>query len=154
MHQRIENQEIAGGDTTRREGQASMSPTQFAGENPVERQVECHRKKTDVHRRAALVQRVEGVDQYFERRIARQADGVVAQRTGGLLSLEGIEAAMLVEHGNNRLGQHHQADGAGNRHQERQPHTARQLATKRRHIVGDHQSRQQRQCDRTERDPE
>ena len=103
---------------------------------------------------AALVQRIEGIDQHLERGITGQPERVETQRRGSLPGLVGAKPAVLVQHRDDGLGEHHQPDGARNGQQQREPHAAGELAAERARVTGHRQAGEQRQRDRAERDAE
>ena len=98
-----------------------MPPSQPKRENPIEQEIEPHRQKAYEHRGLAPVERVERVHQHLERGVPGKPDGIESQRTGGLRRLIGVEFSVLVEHRDDRLGEHHEPDGRGNREQQRDP---------------------------------
>ena len=145
---------LRGGHAGGGERQPAMPPAQLAREDEVERQVECHGEEAHHHRRLAPVDRVEGVHQHLERGVAAQAEGVEAQCPGGLRGLVRAEAAVLVEHRDDRLGEHDESDARRDGQQECQAHAAGQLGAERQHVAGGGHARQQRQRHGAERDAE
>jgi len=62
--------------------------------------------------------------------------------------------AVLVQHGDDRLGEHHQSNARRDGHEQGKPHAARQLAAEGHRVAGRSHAREQRQRYRAERHPE
>ena len=74
--------------------------------------------EADQHRRARVVERVEGGRQNLDGGVPAQADRIAGQRQGGLLRVVGAERAVLVDGADHGLTDYDQADRRRQRQQE------------------------------------
>src|SRR5262249_4463997 len=89
-----------------------------------------NREETDVHRRKALIQRVECGRQHLDAGVADQTDGVEAQRPRGFNRGVMGESSAFVDETDDGLCEANESDCRRNRQEERETDSARENVTK------------------------
>ena len=114
-HHRIEHHEICESNETGGKRQAAMAKLEVKSKIVIQAKIDRDRAETDEHWQMSLVQRVESRSQNLVGRVGHEADRVTTQGQRRLFRSKSVEAAMLINQADDRVGQDDQPDGGRDR---------------------------------------